>query len=127
MSVPTKSAGAKTYLYDPSFSQLIKYCVGSSVAPFRISDLLQSSEANRSAKSPDASRDWIGGTSNSGATEIVGVGVGVAGVWEGVALGAGDAVEEASVAVGVGDAEGCGEPKSMATTGRKFNCAVVFN
>ena len=120
MSVPTKSAGAKTYLYDPSFSQLIKYCVGSSVAPFRISDLLQSSEANRSAKSPDASRDWIGGTSNSGATEIVGVGVGA---------GAGDAVEDASVAVavGVGDAEGCGEPKSMATTGRKFNCAVVFN
>ena len=119
MSVPTKSAGAKTYLYDPSFSQLIKYCVGSSVAPFRISDLLQSSEANRSAKSPDASRDWIGGTSNSGATEIVGVGVGV-----GVASTAGVSV---AVAVGVGDADGCGEPKSMATTGRKFNCAVVFN
>ena len=47
----------------------------------------------------------------------------------GVGVGAGAAVEDASVAVavGVGDADGCGEPKSMATTGRKFNCAVVFN
>ena len=57
MSVPTKSAGASAYLTDPSFSQLIRYCAGSSVEPLRMSDVAQSKAANLSAKSPEPSGD----------------------------------------------------------------------
>jgi hypothetical protein len=46
----------------------------------------------------------------------------------GVALPEGEVLGLAeSLTLGVGEALACGEPKSIAKTGRKFNCAVVFN